>query len=161
VTEIRQHLARTLPAYMIPTYLITLGELPLTAHGKIDKAKLPSPHAAGGRAERVPPRTLIETVLVDLFATVLGNEQAGATDSFFDLGGNSLQAMQLITQLRAALAADLDVTAVFLTPTPQQLAGLLRDKHGFHDTDLGPDGIDGLDRYLTDEPGGRTEDQEC
>jgi acyl-coenzyme A synthetase/AMP-(fatty) acid ligase len=163
VPEIRQHLARTLPTYMIPTYLVTLDTLPLTAHGKIDKGRLPSPHTAGSQAERVPPRTLIETVLVDLFATVLGNEQAGATDGFFDLGGNSLQAMQLIAQLRATLAADLDITAVFLTPTPQQLAGLLRDKHGFHDTDLGPDGVDGLDRYLNDEPGGVavTEDQAC
>jgi amino acid adenylation domain-containing protein len=142
--EVRQHLARTLPTYMIPTYLVPLAEFPLTANGKIDKAALPPPQATGPAGDRVPPRTLIEAVLVDLFGTLLGTEQVGATDSFFDAGGNSLLAMQLITQLRTKLAADLDVTAVFLTPTPQQLAGLLRDKHGFHDTDLGPGGIGGL-----------------
>jgi amino acid adenylation domain-containing protein len=148
---IRQHLARSLPGYMIPDHLITLDKLPLTAHGKIDKAALPPPQPPAA-AQRVPPRTLLETVLVDLYATVLGTEQTGATDSFFDAGGDSLQAMQLITKLRTALAADLDITAVFLAPAPRQLAALLRDEHGYADEDLGPDGVAGLDRYLQDNP---------
>ncbi|HEY3735054.1 MAG TPA: amino acid adenylation domain-containing protein [Streptosporangiaceae bacterium] len=144
IADVREHLARSLPGYMIPAYLMLLDELPLTAHGKIDKAALPAPQGISAGAERVPPRTLIETILVDLYATVLGHEQIGATDSFFDAGGNSLQAMQLITKLRSTLAVDLDISDVFLTPTPQQLAGLLRGKHGFEDSDLGPDGIAGL-----------------
>jgi amino acid adenylation domain-containing protein len=151
VADIRRHLARSLPAYMIPTYLVTVDELPLTAHGKIDKAALPAPQSAGdAAAERVPPRTLLEAVLVDLYATVLGAEQVSATEGFFEAGGNSLQAMRLITQLRTALAVDLDITAVFLTPTPRQLAAVLRDKHGFADSDLGPEGVEGIDRYLQD-----------
>ena len=144
IADIRQHLARLLPAYMIPSHLIMLDKLPLTAHGKIDKAALPAPETMQADADRVPPRTLIETVLVDLYATVLGNEQVGAADSFFDVGGSSLQAMQLITQLRATLDVDLDVSSVFLAPTPQQLAVLLRDEHGFEDADIGADGIEGL-----------------
>jgi amino acid adenylation domain-containing protein len=152
VADVRQHLGRSLPAYMIPVHLVTLAELPLTPHGKIDKAALPAPQAAGSPAKRVPPGTVIEAVLVDRFADVLGTEEVGATDSFFDAGGNSLQAMRLITELRAALAVDLDITAVFLTPTPRQLAEVLRDKHGFADGDLGPDGVGGLDRYLQDNP---------
>jgi acyl carrier protein len=75
-------------------------------------------------------------LLVDLYAGVLGAEQVGAADSFFDAGGSSLQAMQLVTQLREHLAVDLDVASVFLTPTPQQLAALLREKHGFDDEEL-------------------------
>ncbi|HEX9352704.1 MAG TPA: AMP-binding protein, partial [Streptosporangiaceae bacterium] len=146
VADIRQHLARQLPAYMIPAHLITVEAYPLNTNGKIDKAALPAPRIITAGADRVPPRTLIETVLVDLYATVLGNEQVGAADSFFDTGGNSLQAMQLITQLRATLAVDLDVSAVFLAPTPRQLAALLRDKHGFDDADLGEAGIDGLEQ---------------
>jgi acyl carrier protein len=78
----------------------------------------------------------MEVLLTDLYAGVLGLEQVGAADSFFDAGGSSLQAMQLITALREHLAVDLDVAAVFLTPTPQQLAALLRDKHGFDDEEL-------------------------
>jgi hypothetical protein len=57
--------------------------------------------------------------------------------------------MRLITQLCTELAIDLDITAVFLTPTPRQLAGVLRDKHGFADSELSPDGID---CYLQDDP---------
>jgi amino acid adenylation domain-containing protein len=143
--DLRAHLARTLPAYMIPGHLILLDKLPLTAHGKIDRSALPAPQPATGAANRVPPRTLVETVLVDLFATVLGDEQVGAADSFFDAGGSSLQAMQLVTQLRTALDVDLDVSAVFLTPTPRQLAALLRDQHGFQDADLGPEGLEGIE----------------
>jgi amino acid adenylation domain-containing protein len=151
VADVRQHLARSLPASMIPAYLIMVPELPVTAHGKIDKAALPSPlSGSGARSVSVPPRTVIEAVLADLYATVLGADQVGATDGFFDAGGNSLQAMRLITELRVALAVDLDITAVFLNPAPRQLAAVLRDEHGFADSDLGPDGVDGLDRYLQD-----------
>jgi amino acid adenylation domain-containing protein len=153
IAEVRQHLASALPAYMIPGHLIALDELPLTAHGKIDKAALPAPDTARAGTDPVPPGTLIEAVVADLYATVLGNEYVGATDSFFDAGGSSLQAMQLITALRAALAVDLDVSAVFINPTPRQLAALLRTEHGFDDTDLGPDGIDGIAELPRDEPG--------
>ena len=152
VADVRQQLARSLPASMIPTYLTPLAELPLTAHGKIDKAALPPPQPGAGSAAMAPPRTVIEAVLTDLFATVLGTGRAGATDGFFEAGGNSLQAMRLITQLRTALGADLDITAVFLHPTPRQLAAVLRDEHGFADPDLGPDVAAGLDRYLQGDP---------
>jgi len=79
---------------------------------------------------------------VDVYARLLGDERVGATDSFFDLGGSSLQAMRLVTELRNTLAVNLDVAAVFLTPTPQQLAALLRDKHGFTDEDLDEEAVD-------------------
>lgn len=144
--DVRRHLARSLPSYMIPQYLVPLAELPLTAHGKIDKPRLPPPWTAGAAAgtttAKEPPRTLIEAVLTDLYANVLGITEVGATDGFFTVGGNSLQAMLLVTRLRNELAVDLDITAVFLTPTPRQLAGVLRDKHGFTDGELGPDGVE-------------------
>jgi amino acid adenylation domain-containing protein len=142
--DIRQHLAGRVPAYLVPAYLVTVGEFPLTANGKINKAALPAPQAIETGTVRVPPATLLETALVDFYATVLGNEQLGATDSFFDTGGNSLQAMQLITQLRTSLVVDLDIAAVFLAPAPRQLAALLRDKHGFDDADLADESIEGL-----------------
>jgi amino acid adenylation domain-containing protein len=141
--EIRQAIGQRLPAYMVPGSLTAVAEFPLTSHGKIDKAALPLPQA-GRSAERVPPRTLLETALVDFYSGVLGHERAGATDSFFDAGGNSLQAMRLITELRSSLAVDLDITAVFLAPTPRELAGLLRDKHGFDDADLSEESLDSL-----------------
>jgi len=80
-------------------------------------------------------------MLVDTYATLLNRDQVGIEDSFFDLGGNSLQAMQLVTTLRNDLAVDLGVTVVFLAPTPRQMAELLRDEYAFEDADLGADGL--------------------
>ena len=129
---------------MIPADLILLDRLPLTTNGKIDKAALPAPepvtaagrpgaaaHAAGdlpGRPVRhpAPPR-----------ARRRGRQ-------LLRRGGSSLLAMQLVTELRSSLAVDLDVSAIFLTPAPQQLAGLLRDKHGLDDAELDDESLDDL-----------------
>jgi amino acid adenylation domain-containing protein len=133
--ELRAHLARTLPAYMIPAYVTMLAEFPLNASGKIDKAALPAPQAQSP-AGHVAPATLIETFMVDMFATLLNLEQVGATDSFFDVGGDSLKVMRLLTMMADELEVDIGVAEVFLAPTPRQLAALLRDKHGLEDADL-------------------------
>ncbi|NUR30213.1 MAG: amino acid adenylation domain-containing protein, partial [Catenulispora sp.] len=143
VADLRQHLSQILPAYMVPTHIMLLDEFPLTPSGKIDKAKLPEPEAVS-ESVYAAPRTLIETMLVDAYATLLKLDRVSIEDSFFDLGGNSLQAMRLITQLRTDLAVDADVTAVFLAPTPSQMTVLLRDKYGLEDVELGEDGIEGL-----------------
>jgi len=143
VADLRQHVSQVLPAYMVPTHILLLDEFPLTPSGKIDKAKLPEPEAAS-EGEYAAPRTLIETMLVDAYSTLLKLDRVSIEDSFFDLGGNSLQAMRLITQLRTDLAVDADVTAVFLAPTPSQMAVLLRDKYGLDDVELGEDGVEGL-----------------
>jgi len=69
-------------------------------------------------------------------ATLLGLDQVGATDSFFDVGGSSLQAMRLIGMMAEELQVDIGVADVFLAPTPRQLAALLRDEHGLGDAAL-------------------------
>ncbi|MGH3408395.1 MAG: non-ribosomal peptide synthetase, partial [Streptosporangiaceae bacterium] len=151
--ELRAHLARSLPAYMIPAHLIRLDRLPLTTNGKLDKAALPPPEPVTAGADLVPPRTLLEAFLVDLYATLLGHEHVGAADSFFDAGGSSLLAMQLVAELRSSLAVDLDVSAIFVTPAPQQLAGLLRDKHGLDDAELDDESLDDLTAAASGERG--------
>jgi acyl carrier protein len=127
---------------MIPAHLIVLDHLPHNPNGKIDRHALPAPTSrAGPAADHVPPATLVEVLLADIYASVLDADAIGATDSFFDLGGNSLQAMRLISVLGSELDVDLGVSAVFLAPTPRQLAALLRDKHGLDDEELGADGL--------------------
>jgi acyl carrier protein len=84
---------------------------------------------------------LIEVLLADIYVGLLGTDEIGATDSFFDLGGNSLQAMRLISVLGSELEVDVGASAVFLAPTPRQLAALLRDKHGLDDEELGAGGL--------------------
>jgi thioesterase domain-containing protein/acyl carrier protein len=108
---------------MIPTYLTLLEEFPLTSNGKIDKAALPAPQAQSQPVtERAAPATFTETVLVDLYAAVLSLEQVGATDSFFDIGGSSLQVMRLVDMISKELGIDVGVSTVFLNPAPRQLA---------------------------------------
>jgi amino acid adenylation domain-containing protein len=144
VSDLRQHLARRLPAYMVPTHLMVVETFPLTSNKKIDKRRLPAPETAAATVGYLAPRTMLEAVLADTYARLLGREQVGADNGFFDLGGDSLQAMRLVTELRTTLAVDLDISAIFLAPTPRQLTVLLRDKHGFEDADLSESGVEGL-----------------
>ena len=134
-TEVRDHLARCLPAAMIPAHFIAVESFPLNPSGKIDRKALPAPGPAAA-AGHVPPATLLEMVLADIYSTVLGLEEVGATDGFFDLGGSSLRAMSLINTLGSELNVDVGTAALFLAPTPRQLAALLRTEHGLDDQDL-------------------------
>jgi amino acid adenylation domain-containing protein len=146
--DLRQHLAGRLPVYMVPTHLIAVEDIPLTSNGKVDRTALPSLESVqdenAREVEFVAPRTLIETALTDAFAGLLGRERVGVDEGFFDLGGNSLQAMQLVNRLRTDLAVDVDVAAIFLAPSPRQLTIVLRDKHGLEDMDLSEGGLEGL-----------------
>ena len=123
--DVRQYLADRLPTYMIPTTLITLPALPLTPNGKLDTARLPDPTPPGRRrTSRHAPTT--ERWLADTWQDLLGVDQVGATDNFFDLGGNSLHATQLVARVRDQLtASDLHPRHLFTNPTLEQLAARL------------------------------------
>jgi amino acid adenylation domain-containing protein len=138
IAELRRQLALRLPAYMVPTYLLTVDSVPLNANGKIDRNALPRVDSAerSVAAEFVAPRTMLEAVLADMYAGLLRRDQVGIDDSFFDLGGNSLQGMQLVIGLRGELAVDVGIQVIFRAPTPRQLAVILRDTEGLEDVDL-------------------------
>ena len=143
-SAVRQQLALNLPAYLVPTFLTMVDEFPLNANGKIDKTALPAPQARQS-AGYVPPATLIEAMMADMFASLLSLEQVGANDSFFDIGGSSLKAMRLTSMMSDELEVDIGVAEVFQAPTPRQLAVLLRDSHGMDDASLDEESIEELD----------------
>ncbi|MDN3356468.1 non-ribosomal peptide synthetase [Actinomadura sp. DC4] len=120
--ELREFAAGLLPDYMVPAAVVPLEALPLTPSGKVDRAALPAPDFAGtveGRA----PRTPVEEALCELFADVLNLERAGAEDSFFDLGGDSIMSMQLVARARRA-GVVITAQDVFEHRTPAGIAAV-------------------------------------
>ncbi|MEU4203719.1 amino acid adenylation domain-containing protein [Streptomyces sp. NPDC026294] len=118
---LRDHLAATLPAYLVPAALVPLDRLPLTSHGKVDRKALPAPGFGKAAPER--PRTAAEETLCGLFAEVLGLDRVGARDGFFALGGDSISSMQLVSRARRA-GLVLTTGQVFGLMTPERLAAV-------------------------------------
>jgi acyl carrier protein len=107
-----------LPPYMIPAHFVTLDALPLTAHGKVDRKALPAP----AHASFVAPLTPTERSLAELWQRVLRGERFGARDHFFECGGNSLLAMQLVAGVRERFGVELPLKHLFERPVLAELA---------------------------------------
>ena len=127
VPQLRSFLHERLPAYMIPSTFVVLDELPLTPNGKIDRRALPAPDAARqvDAESFVAPRNADEEKVAEIWAEVLGVRPVGAEDSFFDLGGHSLQATRVVSRVRDACGVELPLRLLFESPTVAQFAARL------------------------------------
>ncbi|MCO8273927.1 amino acid adenylation domain-containing protein [Actinoplanes sp. TRM 88003] len=94
-------LATGLPEYMVPAVVVVVPALPMTTNGKVDRRALPAPELPAS-AEPVGPMSPPQAALAEVFAEVLGIERAGADDSFFDLGGDSIMTLRLVSRARTA-----------------------------------------------------------
>ncbi|KAF0966501.1 Gramicidin S synthase 2 [Rhodococcus sp. T7] len=120
--EVANFVGRTLPAYMVPASVTLLDALPLTPAGKLDRAALPEPIFAAAATTFEAPRNPMEVIVAGIFADILALPEIGIHDSFFDLGGNSLLATQVVSRINAALDVHVGVREVFESPTVAALA---------------------------------------
>ena len=121
---LRRYLGASLPAYMVPSVVVTLDELPVTANRKLDRSALPAPGEARPVLERafVAPRTPVEERLAAIWVEVLPVDQVGVEDNFFDLGGHSLLAVKMLSRVQDAFDVALHLTVAFERPTVAELA---------------------------------------
>ena len=126
---IRAALAERLPGYMVPAAVVVVEALPLTVNGKLDTRALPAPEYQDTDHYRAPANA-VEEILAGIYAQVLGVDRAGVDDSFFDLGGDSLSAMRVITAINKTLDAGLAVRTLFDAPTVAQLAPRIGESSG-------------------------------
>lgn len=158
--ELRNHLRRHLPDYMIPTHFVQLDRLPLTPNGKIDRKALAETEADEIRPEAEPdfeaPTTSLQRTLVSIWQSVLRVEPIGLQDNFFDLGGDSIMAIQIAARL-AEQGFEMTPNQVFQTPTLDDLAAVVQPtapRATAEDTAEGAVPLSPIQhRFLTQHPG--------
>jgi acyl carrier protein len=122
--ELRLFLQQQLPDYMVPSAIVLLDAMPLTPNGKLDRQALPPPDFSAVRSETmfVAPRNVVERRLADIWREILGLERVGIQDSFFDLGGHSISATQVVSRVRDVFGVDLALGVLLATPTVAELS---------------------------------------
>ncbi|WP_159067541.1 non-ribosomal peptide synthetase [Gordonia iterans] len=124
--QLRSFLAERLPSHMVPASINVLDTMPLTPVGKLDKNALPEPVVEA--TEYIAPEGAEEVAIAEVFAEILGMDQISVTESFFDLGGNSLSAMRVVGRVGEILDVEVSIADVFAAPTVRELASALADR---------------------------------
>jgi acyl carrier protein len=130
VTELRNFLKDRLPDYMIPSAFVMLPALPLTPNGRVDHLALPAPEGTRPELDTpfAAPRTPIEAELAKIWADVLSLDQVGIHDNFFDLGGHSLAATRVVSQVIKQFRLDLPLQSLFQSPTVAEMAAVIDER---------------------------------
>lgn len=120
--ELRHMLSETLPYYMVPSYLIAIESIPVTTNGKTDRKALPVPRKQQASTEYIAPRNDVEEKLVSIWSRILDVKQVGVYDSFFELGGNSLQVTAVAAQIQREIGVNLPLRDLFQKTTIAEIA---------------------------------------
>lgn len=128
IARVRNHLGERLPSHMVPTAFLVVPEFPLTPNGKLDRQALPAPgsQSGPGPARYEAPRDELERGLTALWEKLLGRQRISIHDDFFDLGGHSMIAIQLLSQVDQQYGRALPLETLYEAPTVSRLAGVLR-----------------------------------
>ncbi|MEA3186521.1 MAG: hypothetical protein QOD99_351, partial [Chthoniobacter sp.] len=126
--DLRAFLKERLPSYMLPAAFVTLSALPLTRSGKVDRRALPEPETAELSDDFIAPRDELETALVKIWEKTLRRHSISVSDNFFDVGGHSLLALAIFSEIEKRLGKNLPLSTLFQAPTIEQLAQALRDR---------------------------------
>ncbi|WP_139113266.1 non-ribosomal peptide synthetase, partial [Pseudomonas sp. 52 E 6] len=123
---LKSTLREQLPDYMVPAHLVFLERMPLNPNGKLDRQALPKPDASQSQQLWVEPVTELEQQVAAVWADILGAERVGLTDHFFEMGGHSLLAMQVVSRLRHVLGREVPLKLVFEQPRLEGFASALQ-----------------------------------
>jgi acyl carrier protein len=124
--KIRRYLSARLPDYMIPAHIMILDELPLNSSGKIDRKALPLPEFVS-HEKLVRPHSSFEKKLLEIWKDTLGLEELGITQNFFDVGGNSLLAVHIVSQIRKRFNIDIEPVHIMEHPNIRALAAFINE----------------------------------
>ncbi|MFL1674600.1 amino acid adenylation domain-containing protein, partial [Paenibacillus dendritiformis] len=125
--SIKNELRKVLPAYMIPTYILAVDHIPLTANGKIDRKALPEPSTFQSDPKVTAPQSEMQRIILHIWEQILGVTMIGIEDNFFELGGDSLQAQQLVNMLEQKFNVHLPIRKIFMEPTIEGISRMLQD----------------------------------
>jgi amino acid adenylation domain-containing protein len=126
--ELRDHLRKRLPDYMVPAEFVAIASVPVTANGKLDRAALPAANGSRPHTEAyVEPRTAVEEELVKILAPLLKLDRVGVNDNFFLLGGHSLLGTQLIARISETFGVELTLLKLFDHPTVAEMSSEIED----------------------------------
>ncbi|KAK3805044.1 MAG: syringopeptin synthetase C [Benniella sp.] len=147
VHTLRSHLTSCLPEYMVPSAFVRLDELPLSANGKLDRLQLPQPDSnAIARQRYEPPHGTVEIALMTIWMDLLHADKIGRHDNFFMIGGHSLLAMRMVTQIQSLMGFKINLGTLFKAPTIAELVP--------HLLTAGNNGVDAFDVILPIRPRG-------
>ena len=148
--QVRSYVAARLPQYMVPSVILWVEVMPLTATGKINRSALPVPEETAGQATaRIAPRNQVEEALAELWKSVLGVPVAGIHDNFFERGGHSLLATQLVSRIREAFDVEVSLRVLFERPT---IVGLAEEVTRLHRGERKASAIPPIVRVPRDQP---------
>ncbi|WP_457934200.1 amino acid adenylation domain-containing protein [Pseudoalteromonas sp. SCSIO 43210] len=125
VANLTGYLGKHLPSHMLPSHYVFLDKMPLTNNGKLDEKALPEPELSQSAPEQELPTSALEIALCELWQQVLGIEKVGLTDNFFNLGGDSILSIQLVSRANNQ-GISLSVKSLFDNPTVTELAKVVR-----------------------------------